>query len=80
MLIDKAVAWFAKRWAKDNLTEENISKGAKGLWEWLSDPLIKEALWRVVKFCLVEILKEIKEKANENDSHSVPSDPAAGRM
>jgi hypothetical protein len=77
MLIDKAVAWFAKRWAKDNLTEENISKGAKGLWEWLSDPLIKEALWRVVKFCLVEILREIQKKANEETDTNLPDPPCA---
>ena len=77
MLIEKAVAWFAKRWAKDNLTEENVSKGAKGFWEWLTDPLIKEALWRVVKFCLVEILKEIKEKANEKSDSDLPDPPCA---
>lgn len=77
MLIEKAIAWFAKRWAKDNLTEENVSKGAKGFWEWLTDPLIKEALWRVVKFCLVEILKEIKEKANEKSDSDLPDPPCA---
>lgn len=77
MLIEKAVAWFAKRWAKDNLTEENVSKGAKGFWEWLTDPLIKEALWRVAKFCLVEILKEIKEKANEKSDSNISDPPCA---
>ena len=63
MIIDKLITWYAEKWAKDNLTEANIKKGFKGLWEWLCDKNIQEALLRLAKFCVEEILKEIKEKA-----------------
>ena len=57
------VEWFAKRWAKKNLTTENLKKGFEGFCEWVADPLIREALGRLVRFCVEELLKEIKEKA-----------------
>lgn len=63
---DTIVSWFIKDWATRNLTVDNLKSGVKGLGGWLADPLIRDALMRVVKFCLSEIINEIKQHAKNN--------------
>ena len=62
------VSWFSQGWAKDNLTSENINSGVKGFFAWLSDPLIRDALRRIIVFCVTGIINEIKQKDEENNS------------
>ena len=69
MIIDKIITWYAEKWAKDNLTTENLKKGFEAFCEWASDPNIREAWGRLAKFCVSEIIKEVKNKANENNEH-----------
>ena len=63
MIVDKLITWYAEKWVKENLTTENIKKGFEAFCEWASDPNIREAWGRLAKFCVSEIIKEIKEKA-----------------
>ena len=74
---DTIVAWFIKDWTGRNLTEKNIKSGFEAFLGWLSDPLIREAFMRILKFCLVGILNEIKAKQNEKTDSDLPEPPCA---
>lgn len=67
MIVDKVITWLAKRWAEKNLTEANFKIFAAAFWEWITDPNIRETLWRIFKFCVVEIIEEIKKQKRRND-------------
>lgn len=60
------VSWVAKGWVKDNLTPDNINSGIKAFFAWLSDPLIREALRRIIVFCITGIINEIKHHEENN--------------
>lgn len=62
------VEWFAKRWAKKNLTEENFKIWSSAAWDWASDPNIQMAMGQLFKFCFVEIMEKIKEQKKKNDN------------
>lgn len=64
---NKVAAYAAKRWAEKNLTDENIAAGAKGLWDWVTDPNIRQAIWLLVKHCIAGVVNEIKQQ-NKNEN------------
>lgn len=63
------VEWLAKRWAKKNLTDENIAAGARGLWGWIADKNIRQTIWSLVKYCVVEAIKTIREENEKNNAN-----------
>lgn len=81
MIVDKVLTWLANRWMKKNLTQENFTAWACGFWDWITDRNIRRALWEISKFCIVNVIEEVKKQhkklKDEKNNANSPESPCA---